>query len=343
MTPLFANNASTTLAAGISSSATTVLVAVGTGAEFPSPTTGQYFTLTLNDQATGEIYEICYCTARTGDSLTVLRGQEGTTAVSWLLGDYAYNAWTAATITGIINQAVGGVLIGTLPNPGLAASVVSNTNLTSGAAVANLGFTPPQQGGGIGQSGDKINIGWDSSIGLVKLTVDTSYDAGGIITDTIALGGALTGLLPSPGLGSGVVGPSNVAAGTYGINISGTAAYATAAVTAVTAANATAAVTANVANAISFWTAWISYTSPTRQLNTVYTNSLSTPIMVSVLGDSNVNDQLQFEINGVFIARTPPFTSGVGVSVTCIVPAGAAYLVNSYLGNITFDSWYELR
>jgi hypothetical protein len=98
MIALYADNANTALAAGISSSATTIIVTTGTGGLFPNPTTGQFFTLTLNDQLTGNVYEICYCTARTGDSLTVLRGQEGTTAVAWLLGDFAYNAWTAGTI-----------------------------------------------------------------------------------------------------------------------------------------------------------------------------------------------------------------------------------------------------
>jgi hypothetical protein len=95
MAQIFANNAFTQLAAGISSSATTILLTTGTGALFPNPGAGQFFTLTLNDALTKQIYEICYCTARTGDSCTVTRGQEGTTARSWLLGDYAYNAWTA--------------------------------------------------------------------------------------------------------------------------------------------------------------------------------------------------------------------------------------------------------
>ena len=95
---LSANNANTTLAAGISSSTTTIVMATGTGALFPSPGTNQYFPLTLNDALTGLVYEICWCTSRTGDNLTVLRGQEGTTARAWLLGDYAYNANTAGNI-----------------------------------------------------------------------------------------------------------------------------------------------------------------------------------------------------------------------------------------------------
>ena len=95
---LSVNNATTTLGGGISSSATTVVLATGAGAMFPSPGASEYFTLTLNDALTGLVYEVCWCTARTGDSLTVLRGQEGTTARAWLIGDYAYNTQTANSI-----------------------------------------------------------------------------------------------------------------------------------------------------------------------------------------------------------------------------------------------------
>jgi hypothetical protein len=95
---LSSNDASTTLGAGISSSTTTIVLAPGGGGLFPSPAANEYFTLTLNDAATRANYEICNCTARTGDSLTVTRGAEGTTARSWLLGDFAYNTNTANSI-----------------------------------------------------------------------------------------------------------------------------------------------------------------------------------------------------------------------------------------------------
>lgn len=94
---VFTNNAQTTLAAPITNSATVVNLATGTGSLFPSPGAGQQFTLTLNDAATGLIYEICYCTGRSGDTCTVVRGQEGTTPVAWLAGDSAYNLYTAGT------------------------------------------------------------------------------------------------------------------------------------------------------------------------------------------------------------------------------------------------------
>ena len=95
---LFANNAETTLGTSLSSAATTVNLTAGSGALFPSPTAGQQFALTLNDAATGNVYEICYCTARSGDTLTVVRGREGTAAVSWFAGDLAANFVTRDTL-----------------------------------------------------------------------------------------------------------------------------------------------------------------------------------------------------------------------------------------------------
>ena len=95
---LSSNNANSTLAAGITSGQTSIQLATGTGALFPSPGANQYFPITFNDVSTGLVYEIAWCTSRTGDSLTVIRGQEGTSARAWLLGDYAYNANTAGNI-----------------------------------------------------------------------------------------------------------------------------------------------------------------------------------------------------------------------------------------------------
>jgi hypothetical protein len=135
MIELFANNAQTQLAAGISSSATTILLTTGTGALFPNPTAGQFFSLTLNDAATGEVYEITYCTARTGDSCTVIRGQEGTTAVSWLLGDFAYNALTAAAWQLLPRIGCTGNFTLYVSTSG---SDTANTGLTSGSPFATF-------------------------------------------------------------------------------------------------------------------------------------------------------------------------------------------------------------
>lgn len=251
---LFSNRATTTIAGAISAGATSVNLAAGTGALFPNPATGQYFVLTFVSQSSATIYEIVNVTARSGDTLTIVRGQEGTTALAWNAGDTAANYWSAgsagamvqvaqlqqqagnyaadtgaanaysvvlspvpaslASIVGtpirvkiantntgastlnvnglgatvITNAAgnsvlagqlvagrvvtfvfdgntfelndtvgVGGVLTGSLPAPGLA----------SGVAAANLGFTPVQQGGGAGQTGTKVYLGYDGSSTLL--------------------------------------------------------------------------------------------------------------------------------------------------------------------------------
>lgn len=101
LTQLFADYAQATLAGAITNSSLTANLSPGSGAEFPSPGANQYFTMTLNDAATGLIYEKVWVTARTGDVITMLRGQEGSTATNWLAGDIAFNGWTAASAAGM--------------------------------------------------------------------------------------------------------------------------------------------------------------------------------------------------------------------------------------------------
>ena len=95
---LFKNNISTTLAVGINSSATTITVATGTGANFPALSGGNYFRAVLTSSAVpGSSYEYLVVTAVSGDNLTVIRGQEGVAAASWNAGDIIYMAATAAS------------------------------------------------------------------------------------------------------------------------------------------------------------------------------------------------------------------------------------------------------
>ena len=99
----FSNNAATTLGSAISSTATTITVAAGTGAIFPTLSTGQYFTATMftAGSSTEIPNEIVYVTARSGDTMTVLRGQEGTTAQVWNVGDNFANFPTAGFLSGL--------------------------------------------------------------------------------------------------------------------------------------------------------------------------------------------------------------------------------------------------
>lgn len=78
---LFANGASAELAVSVADTDVSVQVQAGYGALFPSPSAGNWFLITLEDNNAN--VEVCKCTARSGDLLTVTRAQEGTSAQSF--------------------------------------------------------------------------------------------------------------------------------------------------------------------------------------------------------------------------------------------------------------------
>ena len=82
---LFTNNAATTLASGVLIGDTSLTVAAGTGAEFPTLTGSEYFYCTIANNA-GSV-EIIKVTARSTDTFTIVRGQDGTSAAAWSSGD----------------------------------------------------------------------------------------------------------------------------------------------------------------------------------------------------------------------------------------------------------------
>ena len=75
------NNAFGTLSAGINSSVTTIALDTGQGAKFPTLTGSDFFC--YND--TSNNLEIVKVTARSNDSMTVVRGHDNTTARSFQL------------------------------------------------------------------------------------------------------------------------------------------------------------------------------------------------------------------------------------------------------------------
>lgn len=102
MSALYSNNAATTLASGITSSATSLTVATGTGAVFPTITSNQdYFLITLQSFSTGNS-EIVLVTARTTDTFTIVRAQEGTTAIAFSTSDYVQQRVTAGELTKLV-------------------------------------------------------------------------------------------------------------------------------------------------------------------------------------------------------------------------------------------------
>lgn len=103
---LFANNAQSTLAGAISDSALTANLAPGTGVFFPAPTLGaEYFVGTFTDAATGLLNEVVWVTQVVGDTITMLRAQEGTTALAWDPNDLFAELWTAGQAATLVQEA----------------------------------------------------------------------------------------------------------------------------------------------------------------------------------------------------------------------------------------------
>lgn len=98
---LTSNFAKTVLASPITALDTNISLFPSAGALFPNPSGGNYFRLLLTDAATSNYNEIVFCTARSGDVLTVTRNQEGTSARAWIAGDIIENVLTSGSFTGL--------------------------------------------------------------------------------------------------------------------------------------------------------------------------------------------------------------------------------------------------
>lgn len=94
-----ANNATSRLASSITTSSTSISLQAGDGAKFPALTTNGWFPVTLI-KADGQL-EICRCTARSGDVLTVQRARENTTAKAFSSGDRVELRLTQAAIDAV--------------------------------------------------------------------------------------------------------------------------------------------------------------------------------------------------------------------------------------------------
>jgi len=100
----FTNNGHSTLAASVATGDTSITVASGHGARFPSLSGSAYFFATLIDASNN--LEIVKCTGRSSDVLTITRAQESTTARAFAIGDRIELRVTAAGLGAIYSEAV---------------------------------------------------------------------------------------------------------------------------------------------------------------------------------------------------------------------------------------------
>jgi hypothetical protein len=96
---LFSNNASTTLAAGLSAAATSMSVTASAG--FVAIPAGRFELVTLEAGAAREIVKV---TARSGNTWTIVRGQEGSAALAWASGATVEARLTAGALGGMMQK-----------------------------------------------------------------------------------------------------------------------------------------------------------------------------------------------------------------------------------------------
>lgn len=132
----YTNNASGTFPNALTAGATTIQLNSGQGALFPQITGTDIFRATITDTATKTFIEIVTVTAISGDTLTVIRAQEGTSARSWLAGDILSHRETAAQMGDMLSKTYGGAIIAPVSVTGNPAAGAVFTAASTGSAPA---------------------------------------------------------------------------------------------------------------------------------------------------------------------------------------------------------------
>jgi hypothetical protein len=220
MTYKFTNYASTTLAAGITSAATTITLASGGGSLFPSLSAGDYFYGTLVDSSNN--LEIVLVTARSTDTLTVTRAQDGSAARAFLTGDKFELRVTAAFLGGLKADAKAELLAATNSWAGVN-TFTQNMAIGTTLGAWNSGYNAWQLG-----AGASIATASDLSVTVASNAIvvaggGSNYQAAGYATRWKQLNGVHTFSTAVSGAAAGAITWVDVAMiSSGGMDITGT-------------------------------------------------------------------------------------------------------------------------
>lgn len=191
---IFTNNASALLAASIGLLDTAIQVESGFGALYPAPSAGQYFVVVLTND-NGDL-EICHCTSRAADLLTVARAQEGTIAQAWVLNETRVELRLTAGQMATFLQKTGDVMSGDLDMDGhnLVDAVLTGSPVITGGQTVGTAIR-----GALNVASNEIAVPSDGSratAGGDPLVVQSEIAGLAADSDVVHIAGAetLTGL-----------------------------------------------------------------------------------------------------------------------------------------------------
>ena len=131
----FTNNASATLAGAITSAATSIVLSAGNGSLFPALGAGEFCYGTLVDSSNN--LEVVKITARTSDTLTVVRAQDNTVARAYSVGDKFELRLVAAVFQELIQRDGSIAMTASLNHGGFKAVGLADPTVATDAATKN--------------------------------------------------------------------------------------------------------------------------------------------------------------------------------------------------------------
>jgi hypothetical protein len=324
----FSNNASGTIASSINSTTTTIVLTSGQGSLFPALGANDYFFATLVDSSNN--LEIVKVTARSTDTMTVVRGQDGTSGRSYTAGDRfelrpvaaSFNSFGEDLLTKapIESPTFTGIPAGPTAAPG--------TNTTQFATTAFVQDVAGNLGTMSSQNANNVNI----SGGVVAGITDLAVVDGGTGASTAAGARTNLGLV----IGTDVLAPTGGgASGTWGISITGNA------------ATATSATTANNVNGVG--QTWQNLTGSRAFNGTIYSNTTGRPITVAVSwwngnkAGHNLNARPIGSGSWIRIGRAGDRDFGGQNTITAIIPNNWEYMSDTFGDSFSEQVWSELR
>jgi hypothetical protein len=229
---VFGNNIATTLGSALATGATVMTVSTGTGATFGPIPAGDVQAVTLLNTTTLAT-EIVYATSISGDVLTILRRQEGTTSpTTWPVGTTVISGPTAGQMANFLQagQARTLLLNDTTFYVDCNAGSNSNNGLTSGTAWLTINYALTYIASNYDLGGNAITIQMANGTTYAPFRMTQEFTGGGSVTLQGNSGNStLTAIAASAGVAAARVSAGSlsmlyvtVGGGTYGLLADGT-------------------------------------------------------------------------------------------------------------------------